>query len=173
MKIPIIEYFYHINTGDTKLKVAVYSNGIHCRIDGKIKKELKNRKCEWVIGSLNSKGYCRAIHKRVNHFYIHRLIANAFIKELFITDVVDHIDGNTSDNSKNNLRIVSVRENMSNQYKHREGKLIGASFEKKRNTWKSSIKINGKSYHLGRFNTEQEAHLKYIEKLKEIENLIT
>jgi len=43
-------------------------------------------------------------------FLVHRLVAQAFIGELFEGSHVDHIDGNHSNNHWENLRILSARE---------------------------------------------------------------
>ena len=42
----------------------------------------------------------------------------------------------------------------------------GCSFEKRTGKWKAYIKINGKLKNLGRYNTEEEAHEKYLEQKK-------
>jgi hypothetical protein len=43
-------------------------------------------------------------------FLVHRLVAQAFIGELFEGAQVDHIDGNHSNNYWQNLRILSAKE---------------------------------------------------------------
>lgn len=89
---------------------------------------------------------------------------------------VDHIDGNGLNNQKDNLRIVTIRENGQNLKKHREGKLPGCYktiartvFKKgvwEKTYWKAVIVINGKQICLGHFGTELEAHNKYISEIK-------
>lgn len=45
----------------------------------------------------------------------------------------------------------------------RRGKyLLGVSFDKQKNKFRACIRINGKHTHLGRFNSELEAHLAYV-----------
>lgn len=84
---------------------------------------------------------------------------------------VDHINGNTLDNRVSNLRICTTRENQQNQTKHRNGKLVGCSFDAYHKAWKSGIRIDGKFKHLGYFKTEFEAHERYMEEYKKISGL--
>jgi hypothetical protein len=71
---------------------------------------------------------------------------------------IDHISRNKLDNSIENLRLVTHQENQFN----RDAK--GCSFNKGK--WVAYIKINGKQIHLGRYNTQEEAHNKYLEAKK-------
>ena len=63
--------------------------------------------------------------------------------------VVDHINGNTLDNRRANLRIVSVRENSSNKKINRDGKIPGVI--KQKNRWRAVMWRNGKNYFIGLF----------------------
>lgn len=66
--------------------------------------------------------------------------------------VVDHINGDASDNRKSNLRVCSQKENMLNQHK-----VKGFSFKSKLNKWQAYIGYNGKTIHLGYYKTADEA----------------
>jgi len=79
--------------------------------------------------------------------------------------VVDHANGDTLDNQLENLRIVTQRQNTQNTYKHRAGKLVGASYNKPAKKWGAQITIDGKSKHLGLFESELAAHECYLEAL--------
>ncbi len=57
-------------------------------------------------------------------------------------DIVDHINGNTLDNRKCNLRIVTTRENCQNRHDERTSRFPGVHWDKSKQLWKSSIKIN-------------------------------
>lgn len=83
--------------------------------------------------------------------------------------MVDHINGNSLDNRKENLRIVTNRENMLNTSVHRSGRLFGAIFYKKANKWRSQIRVNGVKKNLGTFKTEHEAHQAYIKAYNELD----
>jgi hypothetical protein len=53
------------------------------------------------------------------------------------------------------------------QKRRRAGHLKGASWHKSGNCWRATITVAGKSIHLGRFDTEQEAHEAYKKYLQE------
>ncbi len=83
--------------------------------------------------------------------------------------VVDHLDGNTLNNSIDNLRIVSRRENNQNQLCHRNGHMVGTSMVKNKDkngnkvysSWQAQIHVNGKNIYLGAFKTEEDAAERY------------
>lgn len=87
--------------------------------------------------------------------------------------LVDHINHNGLDNRKDNLRIVTNRENCQNKIKGAE--FIGVyKFNKKlKKPFAARIQINGKFKSLGYFATPQEASAAYIaESNKLINNYI-
>lgn len=53
-------------------------------------------------------GYPREV--RSKSFLVHRLVAQAFVGELFDGAQVDHIDGDCTNNTPTNLRILTARE---------------------------------------------------------------
>jgi hypothetical protein len=67
--------------------------------------------------------------------------------------VIDHIDGNTLNNKKNNLRICTHAENMRNSKMpiNNTSGFKGVSYVKKNNTYMSSIRFNDKKIYLGLF----------------------
>ena len=75
--------------------------------------------------------------------------------------VVDHINGNTLDNRRENLRIVTQSENSLNRAAHRKGRLPGTTFHKDFKKWEAQMVVAGKRHYLGIFNTELEANKAY------------
>lgn len=78
--------------------------------------------------------------------------------------IVDHINGNTMDNRKSNLRFVSLSENARNRrpQSSKMGKqFLGTSFCTTSKKWIASAYLNGKGKFLGRFKTEIEAARAY------------
>ena len=92
-------------------------------------------------------------------FYLHRVIIGAEKGQL-----VDHIDRNTLNNSRSNLRLVSVRQNAMNTGSHRnsisqfKGVWPNAKAGK---PWAAGISLAGKRIHLGHYATEMEAAQAY------------
>lgn len=83
--------------------------------------------------------------------------------------VVDHINGDHTDNRKQNLRICTQAENMRNRHliSNNTSGEIGVSWDKARHCWAPEIRCNGKRWHLGRYSSFEEAKFVrlYAEKL--------
>jgi len=96
--------------------------------------------------------------------YIHRLVAEAFLKHNK-GDVVNHIDGDKTNNNVTNLEWVTQRENVShgNRCKNK----VGTHYSSTRKSWSARIMINGERKHLGEFKCETAAHTAYLKALKE------
>ncbi|KWN80831.1 hypothetical protein WM24_23635 [Burkholderia ubonensis] len=77
--------------------------------------------------------------------------------------VVDHINGNRSDNRKSNLRICTNAENQRNRGKNKNNTsgFKGVTFHKFSRLWKAMIKVDGKDIFLGYYRTPEEAHEAY------------
>ena len=97
---------------------------------------------------------------------MHRLIINAS-KGLEI----DHINGDKLDNRKQNLRVCSHKENCYNRPSKvgTSSKFKGVSMMKLTSSykWRAVIRMNGEDYHLGLFESEEDAAIAYNEKAKE------
>jgi hypothetical protein len=83
---------------------------------------------------------------------------------------VDHINGDTLDNRRINLRLCTIQQNCFNQRKVRRktsSKYKGVCLIKENHKWISSIKFNHKQILIGVYFTEQMAALQYNIKAKE------
>lgn len=78
--------------------------------------------------------------------------------------VVDHINGDTLDNRKVNLRICDHKDNLRNQKKSKNNKSGYKGVYKARNKWRAEIKDEN----IGTYNTKEEAALAYNQKAKKI-----
>lgn len=100
-----------------------------------------------------------------------QLVAMAFLnhKPCGFKIVVDHINNIKTDNSIENLQLISNRENTTKDLfrKKSTSKYIGVSFDKSRNKWISYFRYGKKRIFLGRFKNEIDAHLAYEKKLNE------
>jgi len=86
--------------------------------------------------------------------YIHRLVAIAFIDNPDNKTLVDHIDGNKHNNHVSNLRWANRSENAANQR-------LSKGYYKSKNKYMARIHMNGKSYHIGTYDTAEEAQQAY------------
>lgn len=80
---------------------------------------------------------------------------------------IDHIDGNTQNNSFNNLRDVTTAGNIQNQRKqhnrNKSSKYLGVSRFRNGKRYRARICTNGVQTLLGWFDTPEEAHQAYVE----------
>lgn len=104
----------------------------------------------------NSEGYARSSNgnKKV---YAHRIVLN--VGDYNSNNPVDHINGNTLDNRKQNLRLVTVRQNVLNTSirKDNTSGVTGVCWDKRKQKWSSRIYDNGKQIYLGYFNSFEDA----------------
>lgn len=126
----------------------------------------------WSIGSKSS-FYVRTHSKDVGrpYIFIHRIIlARILGRELQKDELVDHANGNTLDNRRENLRLATHKQNMSNRKMHRNNVsgYKGIYWEASRGKYRATIRFSGKNVFIGRYNTPQEAHAAYCEKAKEL-----
>lgn len=87
---------------------------------------------------------------------MHRVILNAPVGT-----TIDHINHNTLDNRKSNIRIVTNRQNTQNQKSKTSSKYPGVSWNKNENKWRAYIRIGDKHKHLGYFVKEDKAFEAY------------
>ena len=80
---------------------------------------------------------------------LHRVIAGAGVG-----DVVDHINGNTLDNRRTNLRVGSQADNMRNR-RHEAG--VGTSYDRQTGKWVAKHVWRGHQFFLGRFGSKEQA----------------
>jgi len=113
---------------------------------------------------------CRLSNNNIRRsFFFHRLIYLFYNQEWDILNqelIIDHISRDKLDNRIENLRPVTKQENNWNTAAK------GCSFHKKRNKWMAYITINRKKKYLGYYDTEEEAHEKYLEQ-KKIHHIIS
>lgn len=87
---------------------------------------------------------------------MHRQIINAPASKR-----VDHKDGNTLNNRRKNLRICSHQNNMANQKRHKDNTSGFKGVSKQLKRWRAYLKTNGRQYHLGHFDSPEEAARAY------------
>jgi hypothetical protein len=79
--------------------------------------------------------------------------------------IVDHINGDTLDCRKSNLRICTIKENTRNQKAHRNNTsgIKGVSWDKLRKKWCARITGEGVYKYLGRYDNIEDAKKAYAE----------
>lgn len=82
--------------------------------------------------------------------------------------VVDHVNGDSLNNSRSNLRICSRAENNRNRklQSNNSSGFKGVYFDIHRNKWIAFIKVDGNKKFLGRFATPEAASQVYWEAAK-------
>lgn len=98
----------------------------------------------------------KRIKGKRNYTALHRFIVNA--KK---GDIVDHIDGDTNNNTRENLRICTMAQNIQKANLTKPRKCPYMGINKHRNKWRAYIRDNGKATHLGTFDTPLQAAVAY------------
>ena len=83
--------------------------------------------------------------------------------------MVDHINGEGTDNRRENLRFVTNRQNCQNiNHKKRSSEYPGVSWYGPRNKWVAMINLKGKTKNLGYSTDEKEAFEFYRQAVNEL-----
>ncbi len=115
-----------------------------------------------VAGGARHRGYM-AVSINKKNYYVHR-IAAALMNGAWPDGVIDHIDGNPSNNRWSNLRIVSTQVNMQNMRRPTAANstgFLGVSYDKSRDQYEGGVKA-GPVRSRRRFETAEEAHAYYL-----------
>lgn len=121
---------------------------------------------QWWLGKFVSSGgsiyYYPLICIGGKHVYLHQFIMGV--------RGVDHKNGDTLNNTRNNLRLASASQNSANRRKQqtKNGKSTssqykGVNWDRRRDKWVVTITSNGKTVNLGGFDSEIEAAQSYNE----------
>lgn len=120
-----------------------------------------------IAGCVNkAHGYCCIVHLR-RGYKAHRL-AWLLFHGAWPQGVIDHINGDKTDNRIANLRDVDVRTNCENlrdplKRAGRSSRYLGVTWNIGVLKWIAAIRVNRRLKHLGCFEVEEEAASAYIE----------
>lgn len=115
---------------------------------------------KWFV---NSNGYVMVMFEG-RKIPLHRVITERMAGEKIdwsLGFMVDHIDGSPLNNSRSNLRVVSHAENMQNRRKPSQNTSGFKGITRSRGKWLAAIGLNGKLFHIGYFDTPDEAGWMY------------
>lgn len=163
---------YHINGDTSDLRISnLTDKKVREHIDYTIEEVAELIKYDPELGVFHTKEgallkqcqntydfYC-TINFKGNAYSAHRLAWVCYYGE--VPNIIDHIDGNPTNNKISNLRNGDQRQNSRNKRMHREGRLVGAIKTGKPGRWQAVAYLNKIKHHLGYFNTELAAHEAY------------
>jgi ribosomal protein L22 len=117
-------------------------------------------------------GLCK--DKKEKKASIHQLVAAAFLNYKYdrVNSVVNHIDGNKTNNNISNLEVVTQRKNLSTCFRSDRDIITsrnpGVCFDKIHKKWRATVDVKGKHIFQKCFDSELEAAAAYQSKLIEL-----
>jgi hypothetical protein len=121
-------------------------------------KRFNTRYANKEAGGFDRKGYKRVKCNQENKSIgVHRVIF--LMHHGYLTEVIDHINGNITDNRIENLRAASYQTNNQNSRiaRHNTSGIKGVSWHKQNKSWRCSLWTNNKSKEVGGFETKELA----------------
>ena len=113
----------------------------------------------WRRGARNYAVRDETRHGKKRRIFLHREVNNT--PTGYITD---HIDGDTLNNMRDNLRTATSSQNNANaKDRQRMSRYRGVYWHNKAGKWYAQISINGRRCHLGLFDDQAEAAKAYAE----------
>ena len=134
----------------TQGKVALVDDADHTEMS----------KYRWYANKLGNTYYATRNSPKMNGKR-HLILMHSVILDTPKGMQTDHVNGNGLDNRRQNLRVVTCRENQQNQHTPKTSKYPGVSWDKKRRKWLVRIEVNGKQHFLGRYDSEEAAARRY------------
>lgn len=125
-----------------------------------------------IAGTLNKVGY-RVIRIDYRLYLAHRL-AWLYSYGDWPRGVIDHVNGEHADNRLCNLRDVDDTINAQNVIKpraHSRSGVLGAHLHIRADglpSWRAAVRVDGKTVHLGSFQTPEQAHEAYLSAKREL-----
>ena len=129
----------------------------------------------WCVSDNGTLLYAK---RREKECYLHRAVMERVLGHPLSQDtIIDHVNGNPLDNRRENLRLATYSQNMANSKLRSDNTtgFKGVSWSKQKGKFRAYIWFEKKLYHVGFFNTAEEAsearQIKAIELHKEFARL--
>ena len=113
--------------------------------------------------TVNNNGYKTVFlskDKNRKLFLLHRLVF--LVHQGYLPEIIDHMDGNRTNNSIDNLREVTRSQNMMNSKMNKKNTSGYKGVCKDRNGWRSHISFNGQ---IDQKNFKQKCHAIYYNRI--------
>jgi len=109
----------------------------------------------------NNKYAAREVDKKI--IYMHRIILGAKAGQ-----ICDHINGNSLDNRRANLRFCTRGQNAKNRgvNKNNTTGIKGVTWYKRLKKWRAQIRVDYKLEHIGLFDNKNDAEIAYKQAAK-------
>lgn len=99
---------------------------------------------------------------------MHRIIVERMIGRKLRTDeYVDHIDGDSLNNTRSNLRIATRGQNRANSRPNRNNTTGFKGVRRRGTRYRAEITVDKKTTYIGTFDTPEAAHAAYVEAAKQ------
>lgn len=122
---------------------------------------------KWCASGKKERPYAVRMDKDTQKMvYLHRIILSRILsRTLRPNETADHIDNNSLNNCRNNIRLASHAENCRNSKRptHNSSGYKGVSWQSSTSKWRAYIKVNQRVIHLGCFNSLEDAYAAYCE----------
>lgn len=150
------------------MKKIKLTKGMYAKVDDEDFETLN--KMKWLALGYNKKCYAARNGKMVNGCRDSIILMHRAIMGDKKGVHYDHINGDTMDNRKENLRVATLSQNMMNRKSNKgsSSQYKGVSWYKNGGKWRAYIKLNKKLIALGYYSKEEDAALAYNKKAIEL-----
>jgi hypothetical protein len=119
-----------------------------------------------IAGALDNQGYRRITIK--SRPYLAHHLAWLYMRGKWCALVIDHRDGDSSNNRWSNLRSATLSQSNANRRLPRNNACGLKGVSQDRRGWRARIHKNGQDHHLGTFPTPQAAHAAYVKAARKL-----
>jgi hypothetical protein len=150
------------------MKYILLTQGKRTMVDDEDFEWLSQWKWQYQVNSNGKHKYNGYAKRGINSIRMHREIMERMVGKIFSFIDVDHKNGDTLDNQRNNLRLADPFQQNQNSAKRRDNTsgCRGVNFFKPQQKWVARIQFMGKRISLGYFKNVKDAISAYKEASK-------